>query len=134
MAATKLNEAMLVVVRQRLSDIAQFACKILSLVILLQLGATGVAVAEGSPGLYDQSVLTLDPGMHTAIINRADVDAAGTTVVTGSDDKTVRIWSARTGELLHTIRVAQGPGNVGKVFAVATSPNGRLVAAGGWTR
>jgi WD40 repeat protein len=108
--------------------------QILSLIILLGLGAAGVAVAEGPPGLYDQPVLTLDPGMHTAMIWRADMDAAGTSVVTGSADKTIRIWSPRTGELLRTIRVAQGPGDVGKVYAVAISPNGQLVAAGGWMR
>ena len=27
------------------------------------------------PGLYDRPVLVLDPGMHTAPIKRADVDA-----------------------------------------------------------
>jgi WD40 repeat protein len=87
-----------------------------------------------STGLYDRPVLTLDPGMHIAPISRADVDAAGVYAVTGSDDKTVRVWSARTGELLRTIRLPRGPGDVGKVFAVAISPDGDLVAAGGWTR
>ena len=33
--------------------------------------------AAGEVGLYDQPVLTLDPGMHTAAIRRADVSAAG---------------------------------------------------------
>ena len=85
-------------------------------------------------GLHDRPILILDPGMHTAPIYRADVDAAGAYAVTGSHDKTVRIWSARTGALLRTIRLPRGPGNVGKVYAVAISPDGEFVAAGGWMR
>jgi WD domain, G-beta repeat len=57
----------------------------------------------------------------------------GAYAVTGSDDKTTRIWAAATGQLLRTIRLPQGPGHVGKVYAVAISPDGALVAAGGWT-
>jgi WD40 repeat protein len=90
------------------------------------------AVAEEA-GLYDQPVLVLDPGMHTARIWRADVSATGAYAVSGSDDKTVRLWAAETGQLLRTIRLPQGPGHVGKVYAVAISPDGALVAAGGWT-
>jgi WD40 repeat protein len=82
--------------------------------------------------LYDRPTLALDPGMHTAVIRRADVDAAGRYAVTGSYDKAVRVWSIQDGRLLRTIRLPAGPGNVGKVFAVAISPNGDLIAVGGW--
>jgi hypothetical protein len=60
------------------------------------------------------------------------VDELGRFVVTGSDDKTVRIWSVGDGRLLQTIRLPAGPGNIGKVYAVEISPDGEVVAAGGW--
>jgi WD40 repeat protein len=83
--------------------------------------------------LSEQPMLVVDPGMHTAPIRAVAVDAAGRLAVTGSDDKTVRLWSLTDGKLLRTIRMPAGPGNIGKIFAVAMSPDGVLVAAGGWT-
>jgi outer membrane protein assembly factor BamB len=84
--------------------------------------------------LSDQPMLVVDPGMHTAPIKAVGVDAAGQLAVTGSDDKTVRVWSLTDGKLLQTIRMPAGPGNMGKIYAVAMSPDGALVAAGGWTK
>jgi WD40 repeat protein len=62
------------------------------------------------------------------------VDAAGSFAVTGSDDKTIRVWSVADGKLSRTIRVPVGPGDIGKIYAVAISPDGCLIAAGGWTK
>lgn len=86
------------------------------------------------PGLHDRPVLVIDPGMHTAPIKRADVDRGGRFAVTASDDKTVRVWSLADGALLRTIRLPAGPGSIGKAYAVAISPDGATIAAGGWTR
>lgn len=96
-------------------------------------GPVGAQQGGAVPGLYDRPVLALDPGMHTAPIRGADVDAAGRIAVTGSDDKTVRVWSVAEGRLLRTIRIPTGPGDVGKIYAVALSPDGGTIAAGGWT-
>src|SRR5262249_35922552 len=73
--------------------------------------------------------------MHTARIEPSGltVDAAGRFAVTGSDDRTVRIWSVADGKLLRTIWIPVGPEKVGDVYAVAISPDGSTVAAGGWT-
>ena len=75
----------------------------------------------------------IETGMHTASIKRISVDRAERFVVTGSYDKTVRIWSLPEGKLLRTLRLPIGEGHVGKVYAVAISPDGETVAVGGWT-
>ena len=77
--------------------------------------------------------LRLETGMHTAAILRIGLDAANRYLVTGSEDKTVRVWELATGRLLRTLRLPIGGGNEGKVFAVALSPDGTTVAAGGRT-
>jgi WD40 repeat protein len=98
--------------------------------VLLLVNFTGPFAAAQS--LYERPVLTVDPGMHTAVIKMAAADAASRFIATGSDDKTVRVWSVSDGKLLQTIRVPAGPGNVGKIYAGAMSPDGNVVAAGGW--
>jgi WD domain, G-beta repeat len=84
-------------------------------------------------GLYADPVLVVEPGRHTAIIKRLDADREGRFLVTASDDKTVRVWSAADGRLLRTIRLPAGPGDIGKAYAAAISPDSSLVAAGGFT-
>jgi WD40 repeat protein len=70
--------------------------------------------------------------MHTASIKRIAVDAQCSLMATGSHDKTVRLWSLPTGQLLRTQRLPIGDGNLGKIWPVAVSPDGKRVAAGGW--
>ena len=79
-------------------------------------------------------VLRIEAGMHTATIRRISLSADGRLLATGSDDKTVRLWSLPDGKLLRTLRPPIGPGNDGKVYAVALAPDGSWVAAGGWDR
>jgi WD40 repeat protein len=81
-----------------------------------------------------QPFLRLETGGHTAAIWRIAVDAAEHYLVTGSDDKTARVWELATGKLLQTLRPPLGEGDEGKVYAVAISPDGGTVAVGGWTQ
>ncbi|GAB4392406.1 MAG: hypothetical protein Tsb0032_07930 [Kiloniellaceae bacterium] len=103
------------------------------LVFLVQLFVGSTGAQEAGLGLYDRPVLVLDPGMHTANISSVDTDASGMYAATGGDDKTIRVWSLRDGSLLHTVRLPSGPGDTGKLYAIAMSPDGDTIAVGGFT-
>jgi WD40 repeat protein len=55
----------------------------------------------------------------------------GSELVSASDDKTIRVWETDTGQLKRTIRGEIGEGDPGKIYAVALSRDGRLLAAAG---
>jgi WD40 repeat protein len=105
----------------------------LAVALTLLVDVTGARAAEAPAGLLDRPVLVVDAGMHTAMIRRAAVDKDGRWAVTGSYDKTVRVWTLADGTLGQTIRLPEGPDDIGKVYGVAISPDGALIAAGGWT-
>lgn len=80
-----------------------------------------------------EPILRIETGMHTSVIKRIGVDAENRYLVTGSNDKTVRVWELSTGRLLKIIRPPIGDGNEGMIFAIAMSPDGRTIACAGWT-
>jgi hypothetical protein len=77
---------------------------------LLAVLTSPVGVAQS---LYERPVLTVDPGMHTAVVNSTAVDAAGRLIATGSVDKTIRVWSVSDGKLLQTSACGAGLGRQG---------------------
>ena len=80
-----------------------------------------------------QPMLRLNTDMHTAIIHRLSSDKKGKTVLTCSDDKTAKLWDAKTGALIRTLRIPMDQGNEGMLYACALSPDGKIAAVGGWT-
>jgi hypothetical protein len=69
----------------------------------------------------------LETGMHTASINRIATDAAGRWTVTVSDDKTARVGSGKRTPA-RSAAPPQDVGNEGKLYTVALSPDGAVVA------
>lgn len=95
---------------------------------------TGFADAGSSKEKFStEPILRIETGVHTAPIKCIDLDRDQRFVVSGSHDKTVRIWNLKTGHLLRTLRVPLGDGLLGKVYSVAISPDANSVAVGGWT-
>jgi WD40 repeat protein len=104
--------------------------RVLGIALAALLSAGGTAGGEDVPS---RPFLRIETGMHTAGIVRIDTDAAGHFLVTGSLDKTVRVWDLASGLLLRTLRPPTGENDhEGQTFAVAISPDGELVAAGGF--
>ena len=119
--------------KRRVVSLLLFAC------LALQLFSQS-AFAAAPP---KEPMLRIETGRHTAMIKSICADAAGRWLVTASEDKTVRVWdltrmagteAGRT-EIApaRVIRPSIGPGNEGKLFAVAISPDGSTIACGGWT-
>jgi WD40 repeat protein len=101
------------------------------LVVVTLLLLTRVVLAKGGPP--SAPMLVVETGMHTGLIKRVAVDAAGLWLVTAGEDKTARVWDLHTGVQVRVLRPPIDKGDEGKLFAVAMSPDGKLVAAGGWT-
>jgi WD40 repeat protein len=97
---------------------------------LLLAAAAAAGAAQPPP---DTPMLRLDTPMHSARVRKLVHDAPRDRLLTASDDKTVRLWQLPKGRLLRVFRVPIADGFEGRVYAADMHPDGRLVAAGGWT-
>ena len=91
------------------------------------------ATQPANTQLVDAPVLRVDTGSHNAAIRALATDAAGRYAVTASDDKTARVWDLSSGRLLQTLRPPAGTDNIGRLFAAALTPDGAVLAVGGWS-
>lgn len=81
--------------------------------------------------LYDRPVIRLDTSGHSGHVSDLRWTRDGDYVIASSWDKTIRIWDWRRGRTVRVLRWAVGPGPYGKVYAIAVSPDGNWLAAGG---
>ena len=93
----------------------------------------GVCALPAYAQLLQTPALRIDTGMHSAPLRALDVDKADRFAVTASEDKTARIWDLAHGRLLQTLRPPIGADNDGKLFAASITPQGDVVAVGGWS-
>jgi WD40 repeat protein len=89
-----------------------------------------------SSELSQEPILSVEMGMHTSAISYSSlgVDSQNQFIVTGSQDKTVRLWELSTGKPIRIFRPPIGEGPDGMIFSVAISPDGKTIACGGFTR
>ncbi|MBI4002994.1 MAG: caspase family protein [Nitrospira defluvii] len=99
----------------------------------------GVAIWFGAAPAWageppSEPILRIETGNHSSLLTKdMAVDRSGRVLVTGSEDKSIRVWDLVTGELVRTIRPPVGRNLDGRISQIAISPDGKLVAAGGFT-
>ena len=78
-------------------------------------------------------ILLVEPGSHVGAVHKIVVDAGRSQIVTVGHDKTIRLWGVPDLQLRATFRVPIANGNEGQLYAAAISPDGKTLAAAGWT-
>ena len=91
-----------------------------------------VTLAERPKVAVALPLLMLDTGGHMALIEGLAFTADGKQLVSSGVDKSIRVWDWQAGRTIRTFRGQVGPGNQGKIYAMALSSDGRWLAAGGW--
>lgn len=97
-----------------------------------ELSLTAPLVARPDAILAAPPLLMVDPGGHSARIKDVIFHPDGQRLISAGDDKTIRVWNWRTGETLQVIRGPSEEGPPGRIFALALSPDGETLAAGGY--
>jgi WD40 repeat protein len=115
----------------RMKVLNRVDCSVLPFVLVLLLVLFNGRLQASEPS--NEPILRLETGMHTASIEKIAVDAQNRFLVTGSTDKTVRVWELSTGRPLKILRPPIAEGGAGRIYSVAVSPDGKTIACGGWT-
>ena len=76
--------------------------------------------------------IVVNPLGHSAKIHNLIFTPDGHRIISVSEDKTIRIWQAETGEMLKKFESQIGEGPEGMFYASALSPDGKLLAVAGY--
>jgi hypothetical protein len=91
-------------------------------------------ISTSAGELTKDPILRIETEMHTSSIYRMSIDRENRYLVTGTADKTVRVWELSTGRLIKVLRPPIAFGIEGWIWTVAISPDGETVACSGWTK
>jgi WD40 repeat protein len=101
------------------------AAAALALPLSLSSQGLGRAQVESTPSLQ------IEVGAHSAAIRRIAVDPARNRVVTAASDRTARVWSLETGQMLQVLRPPVSGTRGGQLYGAALHPDGLTVAVAG---
>jgi Caspase domain len=90
----------------------------------------GVQTADAPRPEVFRTVL-VEAGTHSDAVTSLAVDQRETLLLTGSTDKTARLWNVADGAPRGVLRPPIGDADLGRIDAVGLSPDGRLAAVGG---
>ena len=76
--------------------------------------------------------LVINPEGHKGQVRTLAVTSDKKYVVTGSFDKTVKVWDIESGEMVREFLGEIGTGSNGMVYAIALSPDNKYLATGGY--
>lgn len=76
--------------------------------------------------------IVINPMGHSAKINNLLFTPDGRKLISISEDKTIRIWSPESGEMLKKFESQIGDGPEGMLYASAISPDGKYLAVAGY--
>jgi WD40 repeat protein len=76
--------------------------------------------------------IVINPQGHAGKVHNLLFTPDGKRLISISEDKTIRIWSTKTGEQTKKFESQIGDGYEGMLYASALSPDGKLLAVGGY--
>ncbi len=83
--------------------------------------------------VYSQTPrIVINPMGHSARINNLLFTPNGERVISISEDKTIRVWSVESGEMVDKFESEIGDGGEGMLYSSAISPDGKLLAVAGY--
>src|SRR5436853_6539433 len=103
------------------------AARLSTVMVLMRILSLGTYLGAADEPATPPGVVATLKG-HTEIVYAVAFSPDGKYVVTGSFDKTLKLWETATGKEIKTFGGATGHQNL--VLSVAWSPNGRILASG----
>lgn len=76
--------------------------------------------------------IVINPVGHSAKISNILFTPAGDKIISVSEDKSIRIWDAVSGEMVRKLESEIGDGPEGMLYTSAISPDGKLLAVAGY--
>lgn len=81
---------------------------------------------------FSQSpILSIKSGGHTALVRAMTATKDGNYIITSGDDKTIKVWSTQTGEVVDELLGEIGLGIAGSVTCMSLSNDNKYLAVGG---